>query len=46
MNQIKRHVLTVLAFVAGEALVCLMLVVALTCKVNERIGRKEKPPGE
>ncbi|WP_434111778.1 hypothetical protein [Paraburkholderia caffeinilytica] len=43
MDKIRRHLETAFAFVAGEALVCLMLLTALMCKLTERIG-KSRPP--
>ncbi|MGF6899933.1 hypothetical protein [Paraburkholderia phytofirmans] len=43
MDKIQRHLGTALAFIAGETLVCLMLLTALVCKLTERIG-KSRPP--
>ncbi|MFL9932270.1 hypothetical protein P0D88_24240 [Paraburkholderia sp. RL18-103-BIB-C] len=43
MNRVKHSITTALAFAVGEALICVMLVIALVCKLTERIG-KARPP--
>jgi hypothetical protein len=43
MKRIKRHIVTAIAFLVGEMLVCLMLLTALVCKLTARLG-KARPP--